>query len=74
MRTKKPAQTSRAVGYQLEGEFNESLAEKLLLKARDEGLVTEFDTGRGSIMWFNGRPGPELRALRKKLAALITGA
>lgn len=74
MRTKRAAQSSRSVTYHLEGQpFDESAAEKLLQKAKEDGLVTEFDTGRGNVLWFNGRPGPELRALKKKLA-VITGA
>jgi len=74
MRAKRAAQHSRSVTYHLEGRpFDEGAAEKLLLKAKEDGLVMEFDTGRGNLLWFNGKPGPELRALKKKLA-VITGA
>lgn len=72
MRNKRAAQSSRSVTYWLQGRpFDESVAEKLLLKAKEEGLVLEFDTGRGDALWFNGRPGPELRALKKKLAVVV---
>jgi hypothetical protein len=33
--------------------------------------VLEFDTGRGRLCWFQGKPGAELRALRAQVKALV---
>jgi hypothetical protein len=62
---------SRVIGVRFEGTFDESVAEKLLVKAKAAGVVTEFDTGRGSVVWFNGSPGREFRELKKAVEALI---
>ena len=61
----------RAVGYRFEGDFDETPIERLLTKAQKDGLVTEFDTGRGRIVWFNGYPGAALRELRDKVERLV---
>jgi hypothetical protein len=60
---------SRVIGYRLEAPhgFIETTMEALLRQARAAGLVTAYDTGRGRVCWFNGRPGPELRALRDRV-------
>lgn len=39
--------------------------ERLLGDALKRGIVTQFDTGRGSFCWFEGPPGKELRAVKK---------
>jgi hypothetical protein len=52
-------------------DFDERPVEKLLLQAQRDGVVTQFDTGRGHLVWFNGFPGPELRALRKEVERVV---
>lgn len=65
------SQHSRSVRCELRGEFDERRAEVILLKAQVSGLVLQFDTGRGSVMWFTGKPGKPLRDLRSELYKLI---
>lgn len=60
---------SRDTGFYFTARFNEAAVEKLLEQARARGVVTEFDTGRGRIVWFNGCPGPALRAVRDAVRA-----
>lgn len=62
---------SRVVTYEFEGEFSEPAAEKMLSKARDQGIVTAYDTGRGHFMWFTGRPGRRMRKLKGLLRSLL---
>jgi len=40
-------------------------------RAREDGVVTEFDTGRGQVVWFQGPPGERLRALRERVLELL---
>lgn len=63
----------RTVGYALTGPLNDALAERMLAQARAAGIVSQFDAGRGSFLWFNGWPGPALRAFRDRLAAAVGG-
>lgn len=37
-------------------------------------VVTEFDTGRGRLVWFNGPPGKRLRELRSRVVHLDRGS
>lgn len=68
----RPFPVSRTVGYSFDkGEFDEEAMERLLADAQKRGIVREYDTGRGLIVWFNGKPGEEIRALRKRVSALI---
>jgi hypothetical protein len=53
-----------------EDEFSESAMEKILEPAKRAGIITQYDTGRGRLVWFEGTPGPEIRALREKVQAL----
>lgn len=66
---------SRCVGYKFgfdsQIEFAESEMEKVLEAAKKAGVVTEFDTGRGNCVWFNGYPGKEMREVRKQVLAVI---
>lgn len=62
---------SRIIGARFEGSFSETAAEKLLTKALKAGVITQFDTGRGNVVWFNGRPGKEFRQLKKAVESLI---
>lgn len=59
-----PSKT-RVVGYTIDARFDEVAMEKLLNAALKQGVVTQFDTGRGSFCWFNGPPGKAMRILRK---------
>lgn len=62
---------SRRIGYHYEGTFDESEMERLLSKWTKAGIVVEYDTGRGSIVWFNGYPGEELRSIRNEVEAIL---
>ncbi len=70
------AQASRSITYSIDVGydnygFDEAAVEKLLEKARAEGLVTEFDCGRGHCCWFQGKPGAPLRELKKIIQKVI---
>ena len=64
---------TRVVGYYYTGKFCEVLAERILERARSAGVVTVYDTGRGRIVWFDGPPGPALRAVRSQVQAVVAG-
>ena len=70
---------SRVVGYRYHARedygFDPVLEqiERLLSSALANGVVTQFDTGRGTDFWFNGCPGPELRAVRHQIDLLVEG-
>ena len=69
-------QATRVVGYVFEGEIDVDRATKLLARARDMGVVTQFDSVKSMTrgmdgVWFNGPPGSLLRALRSQVAALV---
>lgn len=76
----KRVQFSRMIGYTInapEGlSFDEDDAERLLRRAEKEGVigVGEWDTGRGHLVWFNGRPGAALRDLRRQLQDVVESA
>ena len=67
---RRPFPKTRATGYRYacpEGtSFDESAMETALAAAKRLGLVTEYDTGRGHIVWFNGPPGQGLREVRAR--------
>lgn len=65
---------SRSIGYHFdcgEREFDEPAMEKLLERAKAAGVIYEFDTGRGHIVWFSGWPGEPLRVLRDQVLAML---
>jgi hypothetical protein len=65
-RSPKPAPSkTRVVGYTIDATFDETTMERLLADAVRRGVVTQYDTGRGSFCWFNGPPGEGLRAVRR---------
>lgn len=79
-RRQKRTSATRVVGYGYSvphGEdcvpdvFDEADMDRLLYKARASGTVTEYDTGRCAIVWFNGAPGAELRRLRDRVRAMF---
>lgn len=72
----RPSKT-RIVGYHYgwDGlDFDESPMERVLGKAKAAGVVSEFDTGRGNLVWFEGPPGKALRAVRTQVLALLAEA
>lgn len=50
---------------------NESHIDDILLRAQQQNIVRNYDTGRGLIVWFEGACGPELRQLRDKIRGLL---
>ncbi len=67
------ASRSRSIGYALVGPLDDARADTLLHAARDAGIISEFDSGRGDFLWFNGPPGARLRAFRARLLADVGG-
>lgn len=57
--------------YEVPDGFDEYEVEKVLARAVADGAVTEFDTGRGRIVWFNGKPSAELRSVRDRVVAML---
>jgi hypothetical protein len=55
-------------------ECSESTLEALLARARHQGVITQFDTGRGRIVWFEGPPGAAMRKLRAQVRELLPAA
>lgn len=51
--------------------LDESELEKLLSDALRGGVITQYDTGRGRALWYNGRPGKRFRALRRQVVVAI---
>ena len=51
--------------------FDESAMGNLLEVAKRLGIIIAYDTGRGVVVWFHGRPGPALRALRDAVLSLM---
>ena len=45
--------------------------DKLLYAARDAGVISMHDSGRGAMVWFEGPPGPALRALVAKVMTML---
>ena len=73
-RRNRPSKT-KVVQYRFESTvlygFKESQVEKLLTAALDLGVITEFDTGRGHGVWFNGPPSRDLRTLRNSIKSIV---
>lgn len=43
-------------------------AERLLQRAQRDGVICQWDSDTGwRAVWFTGKPGPKLRALRRAL-------
>lgn len=62
---------TRVTTYRFEGFFNESIMERIMERARTAGVISEFDTGRGTLVWFQGMPGKDLRDLRERVRSLV---
>lgn len=60
---------TRVVSYRFEALPNadERAMCLALEKALREQKITQYDDGRGTSPWFNGAPGPVLRALRNEI-------
>lgn len=67
----RPPSKTRIVGYRYVAEFDETPVEKVLEAARRDGIVTEFDTGRGQLVWFEGPPGAALRGIRERVREIL---
>jgi hypothetical protein len=67
----RPPSKVRVVGYEVVGPFREGAMELLLESAKRAGVVTEYDTGRGDVAWFNGVPGASLRDVRARAKILV---
>jgi hypothetical protein len=50
---------------------NESTIDDLLRAAKRDGIVREYSTGRGLIVWFEGAPGEKLRNIRDRVRTLL---
>lgn len=62
--------TSRYVGYRLCGQFDGPTVERLLARAKADGVIIEYDTSRRyDGLWFTGAPGKAIRTLRKAIQA-----
>ena len=75
MKHQKMISKSREIQYYFTAEypksFNETVIRKLLEKAIKEGIISEYDTGRGHVVWFNGAPCKELRHLRDQIKDIV---
>lgn len=63
---RKPSKT-RIVAYVFENDHSFRYpfdVEARLRRACKDGVVTNYDDGRGYAPWFEGPPGPTMRALR----------
>ncbi len=47
--------------------------ERVLKDGEEAGVVTQYDTGRGTDFWFDGVPGAGLRAVRREIERLVEG-
>jgi hypothetical protein len=70
-----PPSTSRVVGYRWEAAAplpDLRAVDRILDAAVVAGVVTQWDRDRNDcFVWLNGTPGPALREVRRRVAALI---
>ena len=65
------------VGYRWEADdpdynrANDTALDALLTTAKKRGVIVDFDTGRGSCVWFNAPAGKLARALRDEVDAML---
>lgn len=68
---------ARIIGYKYEGTFLDlDKMEKVLQRALDDKVIVEFDFTKSAdptkdFVWFNGRPGKALRAIRDGIRSLM---
>ena len=65
---------SRIVKYDYEADFDEAAMERVLARALNSGVVTQYDTGRGHIVWFEGPPGQDFCRVCGFVRALLAGS
>jgi hypothetical protein len=73
---KRPPSTTRVVGYRFGGDIDYEPVMKLLARALDRGVITQFDGNKScecgrDVVWFNGPPGRPLRDLRNAVSKLV---
>jgi hypothetical protein len=51
--------------------IDETPIERILERALGQNIVSQYDTGRGRVVWFNGAAGPSLRRIRDQVRALL---
>lgn len=73
---KRKPQLSRMTGYRFEGWFDEKEVDRLLSEAVVNDVVAKGQYqakmyADGGVVWFNGRPGAAMRALRDRVKGLI---
>ena len=64
----KPVSKSRGVLYRVEGPFKYDV-EPLLKRALRDSVITQYDDGRGALVWFEGPAGSTMRKLRRTVEA-----
>ena len=69
-RNRRPPPKTRVIGYAFEGLEDVDPAERLLRAGIVAQTVTQFDTGSGGFIWWNGPPGEAMRVLRDQIAAM----
>lgn len=72
----KPHPKTRCVSFHHEGDIDVVAIEALLKKAQASGVIAQFDAMRSmerghDMVWYEGRPGPKLRALRTAVASHV---
>lgn len=67
----RPIAKTRVTLYQFEGDFPESPLKKVLDAAKARGVITQYDTGRGHLVWFEGPASEAMRELRDEVKALV---
>jgi hypothetical protein len=60
---------SRIVKYEIHGPWKED-PEPLLKKAVSDGVISQYDDGRGDFCWFEGPPGKPMRELRDTINSM----
>lgn len=62
---------ARIIGYGFEATAEDHpQIYRVLADAKRDGVIVEYDDGRGSSPWLNGPPGAKLRALRARIIAM----
>jgi hypothetical protein len=71
----RPHPKTRVVGYRFTRDWERGDGpigldcNKILFLAMTDGVITCWDDGRDDSPWFEGKPGPALRALRNQFQA-----
>ncbi len=54
-----------------EGSFDEKRLAELLGRAQRAAIVTDYDTGAGRFLWFEGPPCPGMRSVVARVEATL---